>query len=78
MSTTTTTTATTETRRNGEEARAQPSGEPGKCDEMIEIAGIIDWHRPGGMACGAATSLYERHPVTSETAGNPLADVRSP
>ena len=27
------------------------------------------------IAFGAATSLYERHPVSGETAGNPLADV---
>lgn len=60
-------------------AAAQPSAEPaGKdAEPMIEIAGVVDWHRPGGMACGAATSLYERHPVTGETAGNPMADVRS-
>ena len=66
----------TEPERNAE---AQSSGEQtGKDeDQLIEIAGVVDWHRPGGMACGAATSLYERHPVTGETAGNPLADVRS-
>lgn len=27
------------------------------------------------MAFGAATSLYERHPISGETAGNPVADV---
>lgn len=41
----------------------------------IEIAGVINWNRPSGVAFGAATSLYERHPVSGETAGNPLADV---
>ena len=40
-----------------------------------EIAGIIGWNRPGGMAYGSATSLYERHPVSGDTAGNPVADV---
>jgi hypothetical protein len=41
----------------------------------IEIAGVVNWNRPSGIAFGAATSLYERHPVSGETAGNPLADV---
>jgi len=40
-----------------------------------EIAGIVGWNRPGGMAFGAATSLYERHPISGDTAGNPVADV---
>ena len=40
-----------------------------------EVAGVVDWCRPSGVAFGAATSLYERNPTTGETAGNPLADV---
>jgi hypothetical protein len=40
-----------------------------------EIAGVVDWCRPSGVAFGAATSLYERNPTTGETAGNPVADV---
>lgn len=45
-------------------------------EEEEDVAGIVGWNRPGGMAFGAATSLYERHPVSGETAGNPVADVR--
>lgn len=41
----------------------------------IEIAGVVNWNRPSGIAFGAATSLYERHPISGETAGNPLADA---
>jgi len=44
-------------------------------DEEAEVAGIVDWLRPSGIACGAATSLYERHPVTEQVAGTPVADA---
>lgn len=47
----------------------------GTTEPEIEIAGVHNWNRPSGIAFGAATSLYERHPVSGETAGNPLADV---
>ena len=47
----------------------------GPSEPEIEIAGVVNWNRPSGIAFGAATSLYERHPVSGETAGNPLADV---
>lgn len=50
-----------------------PTTEP--AEPEIEIAGVINWNRPSGIAFGAATSLYERHPVSGERAGNPLADV---
>lgn len=49
----------------------------GSAEHDIEIAGVTNWNRPSGIAFGAATSLYERHPVSGETAGNPLADVRA-
>jgi hypothetical protein len=62
---------------NQEESLAKeskpPSGE--SVEPEIEIAGVVNWNRPSGIAFGAATSLYERHPVSGETAGNPLADV---
>lgn len=50
-----------------------PAAEPPEPE--IEIAGVVNWNRPSGIAFGAATSLYERHPISGETAGNPLADV---
>nr|CAH0101382.1 unnamed protein product [Daphnia galeata] len=50
-----------------------PTLEP--AEPEIEIAGVINWNRPSGIAFGAATSLYERHPVSGERAGNPLADA---
>lgn len=40
----------------------------------VEIAGVKDWFRPHPRAYGAATSLYERHPVTKQNAGDPIAD----
>ena len=43
--------------------------------EPREMAGITNWNRPCGMAFGTATSLYERHPVDGEVAGNPVADA---
>ncbi|GLH15894.1 PP2C-like domain-containing protein CG9801, partial [Gryllus bimaculatus] len=39
-----------------------------------EIAGVCDWFCPHKDAFGAATTLYERHPITNENAGNPIAD----
>lgn len=50
-----------------------PAAEPPEPE--IEIAGVVNWKRPSGIAFGAATSLYERHPISGETAGNPLADA---
>ncbi|KAK4018773.1 hypothetical protein OUZ56_000816 [Daphnia magna] len=50
-----------------------PAAEPPEPE--IEIAGVVNWNRPSGIAFGAATSLYERHPISGETAGNPLADA---
>lgn len=43
--------------------------------ESVTIAGINDWNRPCDSAFGAATTLYERHPVTYEKAGEPIADA---
>jgi len=40
----------------------------------IEVAGVKDWFRPHPRAYGAACSLYERHPVTRQNAGDPIAD----
>lgn len=39
-----------------------------------EVAGIRDWSLPHRRAYGAATTLYELHPLTHENAGNPIAD----
>jgi len=39
-----------------------------------EVAGVLNWSRPQCRAYGAATTLYERHPVTKQHAGNPIAD----
>lgn len=39
-----------------------------------EIAGVRDWSIPHRKAYGAATTLYELHPLTGENAGNPIAD----
>lgn len=44
-------------------------------EETREIAGVVNWNRPCGLAFGTATSLYERHPVDGEVAGNPVADA---
>uniref|UniRef100_A0A1W7R9Y8 PP2C-like domain-containing protein CG9801 n=1 Tax=Hadrurus spadix TaxID=141984 RepID=A0A1W7R9Y8_9SCOR len=43
-------------------------------DNDEEIAGIKNWNRPSDYSYGIATTLYERHPVTRENAGNPIAD----
>ncbi|KAK3923393.1 PP2C-like domain-containing protein [Frankliniella fusca] len=39
-----------------------------------EVAGVRDWSTPHRKAFGAATTLYELHPLTGENAGNPIAD----
>lgn len=39
-----------------------------------EVAGVLDWSRPHPRAYGAATTLYERHPLTKQHAGSPIAD----
>ncbi|PSN36973.1 hypothetical protein C0J52_15454 [Blattella germanica] len=36
--------------------------------------GVVDWNRPHSRAYGAATTLYERHPLTKQHAGSPIAD----
>ncbi|KAK8749208.1 hypothetical protein OTU49_015732 [Cherax quadricarinatus] len=46
-----------------------------KRSETEEIAGLVNWNRPHKRAYGLSTTLYERHPVTSERAGNPIADA---
>ena len=33
-----------------------------------------NWSQPHKKAYGAATTLYELHPLTGENAGNPIAD----
>jgi len=38
------------------------------------VAGVLNWCRPNCRAFGAATTLYERHPITKQHAGNPIAD----
>ncbi|RWS13736.1 PP2C-like domain-containing protein, partial [Dinothrombium tinctorium] len=40
-----------------------------------EIAGIANWDMPTDYAFGIATSLYEHHPHTDESAGEPVADA---
>lgn len=39
-----------------------------------EVAGVRNWSQPHRGAYGAATTLYELHPLTGENAGNPIAD----
>ena len=63
-----------ETKENEDEKEPQVE-KPAHSGSNEEVAGVIDWCRPSGIAFGAATSLYERNPTTGETAGNPLADV---
>ncbi|KAK8387343.1 hypothetical protein O3P69_018130 [Scylla paramamosain] len=46
-----------------------------KRSEKEEIAGLLNWNRPHHRAYGLSTTLYERHPLTSERAGNPIADA---
>ncbi|XP_071528606.1 uncharacterized protein [Panulirus ornatus] len=46
-----------------------------KRSETEEIAGLVNWNRPHRRAYGLSTTLYERHPITSERAGNPIADA---
>lgn len=40
-----------------------------KRSEKEEIAGLLNWNRPHQRAYGLSTTLYERHPLTSERAG---------
>lgn len=40
-----------------------------KRSETEEIAGLVNWNRPHKRAYGLSTTLYERHPITSERAG---------
>ncbi|XP_049953674.1 PP2C-like domain-containing protein CG9801 [Schistocerca serialis cubense] len=42
--------------------------------EPEEIAGILNWFHPHPDAFGVATTLYEKHPITQENAGDPIAD----
>nr|CAD7400367.1 unnamed protein product [Timema cristinae] len=46
----------------------------GSGPRLGEIAGVSDWSHTHQRAYGAATTLYERHPLTQENAGNPIAD----
>ncbi|RXG68188.1 PP2C-like domain-containing protein [Armadillidium vulgare] len=56
--------------------RPPPPPDPDlKRSEKEEIAGILNWNRPHERAFGLSTTLYERHPVTHERAGNPIADA---
>ncbi|XP_018014825.1 uncharacterized protein LOC108671765, partial [Hyalella azteca] len=45
-----------------------------KRSEQEEVAGVLNWNRPSERAFGLSTTLYERHPITRERAGNPIAD----
>ncbi|XP_023711449.1 PP2C-like domain-containing protein CG9801 isoform X2 [Cryptotermes secundus] len=63
---TTTTTTVIGSHRNGD-AVQHPS-------PPSEVAGVSDWSRPNNRAYGAATTLYERHPLTKQHAGSPIAD----
>lgn len=47
---------------------------PSSFVRVEEIAGIQNWCSPHRRAFGAATTLYELHPLTGENAGNPIAD----
>uniref|UniRef100_A0A6A7G5C4 PP2C-like domain-containing protein CG9801 n=1 Tax=Hirondellea gigas TaxID=1518452 RepID=A0A6A7G5C4_9CRUS len=42
--------------------------------ETEEVAGVLNWNRPSDRAFGLSTTLYERHPISKERAGNPIAD----
>lgn len=46
-----------------------------KDDISTSIAGIRYWNRPNNAAYGLSDTLYERHPLTGEAAGNPIADT---
>lgn len=39
-----------------------------------ELAGVSEWDGGSARAFGSSVSLYERHPVTSVPAGEPIAD----
>uniref|UniRef100_T1J1L7 PPM-type phosphatase domain-containing protein n=1 Tax=Strigamia maritima TaxID=126957 RepID=T1J1L7_STRMM len=45
-----------------------------KDSDNMDVAGIKNWNRPHNKAFGAAATLYERHPITREKAGEPIAD----
>ncbi|XP_068212852.1 uncharacterized protein [Palaemon carinicauda] len=58
------------------EAGAMAEPDPDlKRSETEEIAGLLNWNRPHSRAYGLSTTLYERHPITNERAGNPIADA---
>ncbi|XP_064093432.1 uncharacterized protein LOC135206119 isoform X3 [Macrobrachium nipponense] len=58
------------------EAGAMAEPDPDlKRSETEEIAGLLNWNRPHSRAYGLSTTLYERHPLTNERAGNPIADA---
>jgi len=46
-----------------------------KDDISTSIAGIRYWNRPNNAAYGLSDTLYERHPLTGEAAGSPIADT---
>nr|CAD7204261.1 unnamed protein product [Timema douglasi] len=54
--------------------RLESAHSAGSGPRLGEIAGVSDWSRTHQRAYGAATTLYERHPLTQENAGNPIAD----
>lgn len=46
-----------------------------KDDISTSIAGIRYWNRPNNASYGLSDTLYERHPLTGEAAGSPIADT---
>jgi len=46
-----------------------------KDDISTSIAGIRYWNRPNNALYGLSDTLYERHPLTGEAAGSPIADT---
>ncbi|XP_064476799.1 PP2C-like domain-containing protein CG9801 [Ornithodoros turicata] len=59
--------------RRGSDAHKEAL-DSGRQTDKDEIAGITNWNCPAEFAYGIATTLYERHPVTKENAGEPIAD----
>ncbi|XP_034255002.1 PP2C-like domain-containing protein CG9801 [Thrips palmi] len=47
---------------------------PSSFVKVEEVAGVRDWTQPHRGAYGAATTLYELHPLSGINAGNPIAD----
>uniref|UniRef100_A0A1B6KM56 PPM-type phosphatase domain-containing protein n=1 Tax=Graphocephala atropunctata TaxID=36148 RepID=A0A1B6KM56_9HEMI len=56
---------------------------PNACERVLskpegssagDVAGVSNWEGGTSWAYGCSTSLYERHPVTSVPAGEPIAD----